>query len=80
MFLGIIGVFSSFGILYLGTGVLELDPLVLQSYIYLKLSVAGHLTVFVARIKGHFWSVKTARQLLFGGNGNSHSTLYSKRS
>ncbi len=64
-FLGIIGVFSSFGILYLGTVVLKLDPLVLQSFIYLKLSVAGHLTIFVARTKGHFWSVRPARPLFF---------------
>ena len=64
-FLGIIGVFSTFGILYIGEVVLKLDPLVLQSFIYLKLSVAGHLTVFVARTKGHFWSVKPAKPLLF---------------
>jgi H+-transporting ATPase len=63
-FLGIIGVFSTFGILYIGLVVLELDPLVLQSFIYLKLSVAGHLTVFVARTKGPFWSVKPAKPLL----------------
>jgi H+-transporting ATPase len=64
-FLGVIGVFSSFGILYIGMIVLKLDPLVLQSFIYLKLSVAGHLTVFVARTKGHFWSVKPAKPLFF---------------
>jgi H+-transporting ATPase len=63
-FLGIIGVFSTFGILYIGLIVLNLDPLVLQSFIYLKLSVAGHLTVFVARTKGPFWSVKPAKPLL----------------
>jgi H+-transporting ATPase len=63
-FLGIIGVFSTFGILYIGDVVLQLDPLVLQSFIYLKLSVAGHLTVFVARTKGPFWSVKPAKPLL----------------
>jgi H+-transporting ATPase len=63
-FLGIIGVFSSFGMLYIGTVVLRLDQLVLQSFIYLKLSVAGHLTVFVARTKGPFWSVKPAKPLL----------------
>jgi H+-transporting ATPase len=63
-FLGVIGVFSSFGVLYIGLIVLKLDPLVLQSFIYLKLSVAGHLTVFVARTKGHFWSVKPAKPLL----------------
>ncbi len=64
-FLGIIGVFSSFGILYIGLVVLKLNLLVLQSFIYLKLAVAGNLTVFVARTKGHFWSVKPAKQLLF---------------
>ena len=64
-FLGIIGVFSSFGILYIGLVVLKLNPLVLQSFIYLKLAVAGNMTVFVARTKGHFWSVKPAKQLLF---------------
>ena len=40
-FLGVIGVFSSFGMLYIGLIVLKLNPLVLQSLIYLKLSVAG---------------------------------------
>ena len=64
-FLGIIGVFSTFGILYIGLVVLKLNPLVLQSFIYLKLAVAGNMTVFVARTKGHFWSVKPAKQLLF---------------
>ena len=64
-FLGVIGIFSSFGMLYFGLVVLKLNPLVLQSLIYLKLSVAGHLTVFVARTKGHFWSVKPAKPLLF---------------
>lgn len=63
-FLGIIGVFSSFGMLYIGKVVLGLDQYVLQSFIYLKLSVAGHLTVFVARTKGPFWSVKPAAPLL----------------
>jgi H+-transporting ATPase len=63
-FLGIIGVFSSFGILYIGTDVLKLSPSVLQSFIYLKLSVAGHLTVFVARTKRSFWSVRPATPLL----------------
>ncbi len=62
--LGIIGVFSTFGILYIGRDVFKLSLEVLQSFIYLKLSVAGHLTVFVARTRGHFWSLKPAKQLL----------------
>jgi H+-transporting ATPase len=61
--LGIIGVVSSFGILYIGQEMLHLNREVLQSFIYLKLSVAGHLTVFVARTRSHFWSVKPAKPL-----------------
>jgi H+-transporting ATPase len=63
-FLGIIGVFSTFGMLYIGFVVLKLNLGVLQSLIYMKLAVAGNMTVFVARTKGHFWSVKPAKQLL----------------
>lgn len=61
--LGIIGVATSFGILYIGLNIFHLTREVLQSFIYLKLSVAGHLTIFVARTKGHFWSVKPAKIL-----------------
>jgi H+-transporting ATPase len=63
-YLGLIGVMVSFGVLYIGQTVFHLSRDVLQSFIYLKLSVAGQLTVFVARTKGHFWSVRPARQLL----------------
>jgi H+-transporting ATPase len=62
-FLGLIGVASSFLILYIGQRVFLLTPAVLQSFIYLKLSVAGHLTVFVARTKKSFWSIKPSIQL-----------------
>jgi H+-transporting ATPase len=62
--LGIIGVFSSFGIFFIGKEIFQLSNEVLQSFIYLKLSVAGHLTVFAARTKGHFWSVRPAKSVL----------------
>ncbi len=62
--LGVLGVLESFGILYIGWVVLGLSREVLQSFIYLKLSVAGHLTVFMARTRDHFWSVKPAKPLL----------------
>lgn len=62
--LGVLGVIESFGLFYVGYGLLHLTPAVLQSFMYLKLSVAGHLTVFMARTKGHFWSVRPANQLL----------------
>ena len=57
-FLGAIGVVSSFGLLYIGLDVLHLSTAVIQSFILLKLAVAGHLTLFVARTKGPFWSIR----------------------
>ena len=64
-FLGVIGVFSSFIILFIGKEVFHLNNEILQSFIYLKLSVAGHLTVFVARTRKNFWSVKPSKPLFF---------------
>jgi H+-transporting ATPase len=63
-YLGLIGVVSSFGLLYIGLALLHLNTSILQSFIYLKLSVAGHLALFVARTKGPFWSIKPAKPLL----------------
>jgi len=63
-FLGLIGVLFTFGMLFIGKEMLHLSNAVLQPFIYLKLSVAGQLTVFMARTKGHFWSVKPSRALL----------------
>jgi H+-transporting ATPase len=56
--LGIVGVFSSFGIFYIGEVFLKLPLATLQSFIFLKLAVAGHLTIFVTRTRGHFWSIR----------------------
>ena len=55
-FLGIIGVISSFSIFYIGDRILHLSAGILQSFIFLKLAIAGHLTIFVARNRGPFWS------------------------
>lgn len=57
-FLGAIGVVSSFLLFYIGKVMFNLDAGVIQSLIFLKLVVAGHLTMFVTRNTGHFWSVK----------------------
>jgi len=62
--LGIFGVISSFGLFYLGETVLHLNKDIIQTLMYLKFSVAGHLTVFVARTRGPFWSIKPARILV----------------
>jgi H+-transporting ATPase len=61
--LGIIGVVSTFVLLYIGMNVFDLKTGPLQSLIYLKLSVAGHMLFFVARTRGHFWTVKPALKL-----------------
>ena len=36
----------------------------IQTLIYLKLSVAGHLTIFVTRTRGPFWSHRPSNILL----------------
>jgi H+-transporting ATPase len=62
--LGIAGVISSFGLFYLGEHTFHLSRAMIQSLMYVKLSVAGHLTIFVTRTKGPFWSVRPAPVLL----------------
>jgi H+-transporting ATPase len=62
-FLGGVGVVSSFLLLYIGFVVLHLNTSVIQSFILLKLAVAGHLTLFVARTKGPFWSIRPGKSL-----------------
>ena len=64
-FLGTIGVISSFVIFYLGKEVFQLNPQMLQSFIFLKLAVAGHLTIFISRTRGFFWSIKPSSGLLW---------------
>ena len=64
--LGVIGVVASFGLFYLGDRVFHLDRSVLQTLIYLKLSVAGHLTIFLTRGKRHFWHRPLPAPILLG--------------
>jgi H+-transporting ATPase len=61
--LGVIGVVSAFGLFYLGERVFHLDRAHIQTLMYLKLSVAGHLTIFLTRTRGPFWSIRPARAL-----------------
>jgi H+-transporting ATPase len=58
--LGVMGVMASFGLFYLGERVFHLSREVIQSLMYLKLSVAGHLTIFITRTRGPFWSFRPA--------------------
>jgi H+-transporting ATPase len=58
--LGVIGVVAAFGLFYLGERVFHLDRAHIQTLMYLKLSVAGHLTIFLTRTRGPFWSIRPA--------------------
>ncbi|KAA5539481.1 plasma-membrane proton-efflux P-type ATPase [Roseiconus nitratireducens] len=62
--LGLAGVAASFLLFYLAERVYHLDRDTIQSLVYLKLSVAGHMTVFVTRTRGPFWSIAPAKMLL----------------
>lgn len=54
--LGIAGVFSSFGMFWLGEEVLRLDRPTIQTLMFLKLTVAGHMTIYLTRsIERPFW-------------------------
>ena len=61
--LGVIGVVAAFGLFYLSERVFHFDRAHAQTMMYLKLSVAGHLTIFLTRTRGPFWSSRPARIL-----------------
>jgi H+-transporting ATPase len=62
--LGVAGVVASFGLFYLGERVFHLSHDFVRTLIYLKLSVAGHLTIFLTRTRGPFWSMRPAPILM----------------
>ncbi|MBA2324078.1 MAG: plasma-membrane proton-efflux P-type ATPase [Pseudonocardiales bacterium] len=61
--LGVVGPIAAFGLFYLGDRVFHLGHPQLQTLMYLLLSVAGHLTIFLTRTRGAFWSIRPARIL-----------------
>ncbi len=62
--LGVIGPIAAFGLFYLGESLFDLGHPRVQTLMYLMLSVAGHLTIFLTRTRGPFWSIRPARILL----------------
>jgi H+-transporting ATPase len=64
--LGVLGVMASFGIFYLAQVFLHLSAPAVQSFVFLKLAVAGHLTIFVTRTEGPFWRRPYPAPLLLG--------------
>ncbi len=53
--MGVVGVVGSFGMLLIAMDWLHLNVAQIQTYVFLKMAIAGHLVLFVARTKGHFW-------------------------
>jgi len=67
--LGVYAMIRSFGIFYIGDGVFNLDTDTVRTMVFLNLSIGGHLTVFAARTRGPFWSIKPANILLIAVMG-----------
>ncbi|MFL7793349.1 MAG: plasma-membrane proton-efflux P-type ATPase [Anaerolineae bacterium] len=64
--LGVAGLVASFLLFYLAEQYFNLPRDMIQSLIYLKLSVAGHLTIFLTRTRGPFWSPPLPSKILLG--------------
>ncbi len=65
--LGILGVVSSFILLWVAREYFHLDAGVIQTLIFLKLAVAGHMTIYLARTgQQHFWERPFPSIALFG--------------
>src|SRR5579872_1705767 len=54
--LGVLGVISTFGLFWIAEGYLHLPRPLVQTLIFLKLLVAGHLTIYITRSASTFWS------------------------
>ena len=61
---GLDGVAETFLLLALAERVVSLDHDLIRTLIYLKLSISGHLTIFVTRTRGPFWSRPAPARIL----------------
>lgn len=64
--LGLMGVAETFLLFALTAQAFDLDHDVIRTLIYLKLSVSGHLTIFVTRTRGPFWTRPGPAPILLG--------------
>ena len=53
---GCVGVIASFALFWLARNYMQLSPAAIQTVIFLKLLVSGHLTIYVTRSAGWFWT------------------------
>jgi H+-transporting ATPase len=62
--LGLVGPVAALGLFYYGDKVIDLSRPQLQTMMYLMLSVAGSMTIYLTRTRGPFWSIRPARKLV----------------
>jgi H+-transporting ATPase len=60
---GLVGPVATLGLFYLGYKVIDLSRPEVQTMMYLMLSVAGSMTIYLTRNRGPFWSIRPARKL-----------------
>ncbi|GLI34679.1 plasma-membrane proton-efflux P-type ATPase [Desulforhabdus amnigena] len=66
-YLGLMGVFFSFSIFLVALKMLHLNHQQIQTLIFLKLSIAGYLDIFMGRTRSFFWSSRPGAMLLWSG-------------
>lgn len=64
--IGVMGVLETFLLFVLADQAFHVDRTIIRTLIYLKLSVSGHLTIFVTRSRGPFWSRPGPAPILLG--------------
>jgi H+-transporting ATPase len=67
--LGVIGPIAAFGLFLIGDEIFHLGHPQLQTLMYLMLSVAGSMTIYLTRTRGPFWSIRPARILVLAVTG-----------
>jgi len=67
--IGIFGVVASFLLLIAARSVFHFSNDMIQTLIFLKLAVAGHLTIFITRTRGPFWSFAPSAALFWSAVG-----------
>ena len=70
--LGVAGVVATFGLFYLCEKVFHLGRETTQTLMYLKLSVAGHSTIFITRTRRAFWTILPGADSIAGGDWYSN--------
>jgi H+-transporting ATPase len=70
--LGILGVIASFGLFWIGERYLHLPRPTIQSLMFLKLLVAGHLTIYLTRTVKPFWRRPWPSWQLFVAGESTH--------